>query len=147
MVDLLILHQVQRSTHPSSFYGGERYTDSTLGKHAWRRGKKTTFLDSPRLHQNWLLRLLCPKNLDTRVKKNPTRGFLTRASGLFGNDPASKHPSPATLLFSLGAFTEQLVVLWQSMRMVSYSLKIYHYPWLRLISWVTKSNNIEMTTR
>ena len=37
--------------------------------------------------------------------------FLTRASGLFGNDPASKHPSPATLLFSLGAFTEQLVAL------------------------------------
>ena len=31
-----------------------------------------------------------------------TRVFLTRASGLFGNDPASKHPSTATLLFSLG---------------------------------------------
>ena len=31
-----------------------------------------------------------------------TRGFLTRASRLFGNDPASKHPSPVTLLFSLG---------------------------------------------
>ena len=29
----------------------------------------------------------------------------------------------------------------------SNSLKIYHYPWLRLISWVTKINNIEMTTR
>ena len=31
-----------------------------------------------------------------------TRGFLTRASRLFGNDPASKSPSSATLLFSLG---------------------------------------------
>ena len=31
-----------------------------------------------------------------------TRGFLTRSSRLFGNDPASKHPSPVTLLFSLG---------------------------------------------
>ena len=27
------------------------------------------------------------------------------------------------------------------------SLKIYHYPWLRLISRVTKINNIEMTSR
>ena len=31
-----------------------------------------------------------------------TRGFLTRASRLFGNDPASKSPSSATLLFALG---------------------------------------------
>ena len=52
------------STHPSSLYGGERYTETRV-----TQGKKTTLLGSPRLHQNWLLRLLCPKSLDTRVKK------------------------------------------------------------------------------
>ena len=60
------------STHPSSLYSDERYTDSTPGKHAWRGGKKPTLLGSPRLHQNWLLETALPKKSWHERQKTPS---------------------------------------------------------------------------
>ena len=90
-------------------------------------GKKPTFLDSPRLHQNWLLRLLCPKNLDTRV-------------WTFWERPCVKAPLAGYTAFLTGGFhraiTCSVTVNEDGFPNYtnSYSLKIYHYPWLRLIS-------------
>ena len=63
------------STHPSSLYSDERYTDSTPGKHRQARvtrGKKPTLLDSPRLHQNWMLETALPKKSWHARQKTPS---------------------------------------------------------------------------